>query len=72
MNSLAHAVHDLIVGRKPVEAVSGSLTAEQQTVLRDLRSVLCRSPRALADLLAAEDPGPNWPSPSVAVRQMGS
>ena len=72
MNSLAHAVHDLIVGRKPVEAVSGSLTAEQQTVLRDLRSVLCRSPRALANVLAAEGRRQDWPSPSVAIRQTGS
>jgi hypothetical protein len=63
MNSLAHAVHDLVVGR---EAVVNDLTTQERAALAKMGAVLSRVPRDLARTLAAEGPQVQWWSPPSA------
>ena len=71
MNSLAHVVHDLIVGREPAEAAWGSLTAQEQLTLEELRPELGHSPEKLARAVAKREM-PNWPAPRTALSRLGS
>ena len=64
MNSLARAVREIVVGRRPIEAVSGDLSIEERAALRDLEAVLGRPPQELGQLLAKERLSEWWaPSP---------
>ena len=52
MNSLARAVHGMVVGRKSLGDVSGDLTAQERAALADMQPALSRpfeDPRVLVE-----------------------
>jgi hypothetical protein len=60
MNSLAYAVHGMVVGGKPVETVLHDLTAQERLALADMRAVLLRLPKDLASTLAKIGTQDQW------------
>jgi len=60
MNSLARAVHGMVVGHKSLGDVSGDLTAQERAALADMQPVLSRSPEDLARVLAKAPTQSEW------------
>ena len=72
MNSLARAVREIVVGRRPIEAVSGDLSIEERSALKELEAALGRSPQELGRLLSEEGPASDWWAPSPRTIQASS
>lgn len=68
MNSLAQAVHAVVVGGKSVEDVSRGLTTQERAALADMLTSLQRLPQDLARVLAAEPTQSEWARVAPAVQ----
>lgn len=59
MNLLAQVIHHLMAGQDVTELVA-QLSPVEQAALTDLKTLLDRSPQALAAALAQSEPGIDW------------